>query len=210
MLPREYEEYIANLSNAGEKRLKDTREKRLSPIFERVGMRSPQVAELESKTQAGLDEKLTGVRAKMGVERLKREESLTDVEESRKYATREKSRDINLKREVIQKQLEEAARSREFSAEQAKIERDWKESLMKEEMKRKKNAGIASFLTNIVTGGAMGLAFPSTLGLGGEAGEGFGGFLKKMFGGAAAGGENVGELSGIQRYLDFISAKEEE
>lgn len=210
-LPAEYEDYLRTMSKSGRLGIDNTREKRLTPIYERTGLRSPALTRESNKMEENLLTKLSETRAGFGLESLKRTESKEDAATQREFQKFLQGQQLGFGRQQLASQEKESKLNREATVARDEAQREWEKKLMEEEFTRQKNLGISSFLTNLITGGVMGMFDPSLFGIEGKtdaSGEKQGpSFMQRIAGGGMGsmfGGETAGGMFAMQRYLDYV------
>lgn len=158
----EYQEILNYLKQRGRRELEETRE-RLRPRYQRMGMRHPEIAELETETEQELAERLAGRRAEFGVMGLRRRETLADIEAERGFKQKMTMQDWFKRFEMQEKQAmtaEKQLKTQIAGQKELQKERlDWEKEQVDEAKKAQERNLLKQIIStgaNIFTGGVAG------------------------------------------------------
>ena len=161
-------------------------------VAERVGMRSPQIAEAERKSRTSSEGQLSDLLTNLLMQgrQEERQERLTEEEWDRQLGLNRM--DAQQQMQYLQEQLEasaaEAERGRQFTTERQDVSWDRQRQLAEEQSKDRSKSAWLKLLTNIGIGAATGGLMPGTIGAGNA--------LKGLLAGGAMGGATTSNIIG--------------
>lgn len=214
LLLDEYREIIEYLKRTGMRELEETRGERLSPIQQRLGMKSPAIGKMEDVAIRDLVKFLTGKRAELGVTQLGRKQYVEDVAGQREYQTRATAKDwaeryrtagIAFERQeklastAFKREKELIEERREY--EEERISKAEKKASLKDWIKMGLSAGLGA-----ITGGLA----PAALGVGAT---GLKGFLGGAFRGGMIGAPGIAQIGAqqamMQPFMSFLKQNQQ-
>lgn len=159
-LSPEYSRILELMRGRGEKELARTREERLAPLYQRVGLRSPQVARQEAESAAELVGRLTDAEVDMLYRQVVRGEQLEDMEATRQAQIDAERRGVMSQSRLMGEQagLREEQAVRDFGRQRQLIEeqREYEERLRAKSEKEQRKSMLANLLTSAGLGAATG------------------------------------------------------
>ncbi len=189
-LSPEYSRILELMRGRGEKELARTREERLAPLYQRLGMRSPQIARQEAESAAELVGRLSDAEVDMLYRQVVRGEQLEDMEAARQAQIDSERRGIMGQSRLMGEQagLREEQAGRDFERQRQLIaeQREYEEGLRKEAEKEQRKSMLANLVTSVGLGAATG-----GLGLIPGLAKGVAGAV----GGAVLGGPTAGQMA---------------
>lgn len=178
-LSSEYQAVLDLLRRSAVEQYGVDREQILAPQQERLGLRSPQVAQLESEQMGGIRRQLMGTQADLTMRGVQRGEQLADTESQRKHEGQRALQDWFNQFQMQEKQQagQMAMQDKQLAQQQSQFDQTVK--MQKDQIKAQKDAERKNVIKNIVMMGANAL----TGGIMGAAQAGVGALQGAMLGG---------------------------
>ncbi len=195
MLSKEYQRILDLLGERQTREMGRTREERLAPVYERVGLRSPQVAQTQREDVSDMVNRLSDAEVDLMLRQVQRGESLEDIETQRQHQVGMHGRQTMAQMRHLGAQHEhaESMQERAFEEQRRLIEdqRKYQEKQREQQEKEQRK----SMLTNLLVSTGLGIA---TGGIGAATGllTGAGGAAMSAGQGALMGGLMGGGTTG--------------